>query len=107
MHAAVRCVTGLLIKRSLTSASFDRFIRLWDTETGQCIRTFTNRKMPYCVTFNPKDPNIFLVGSSDNKVLPALNKIVFSSYCILAACHFPPPLWNNVGHIRVRVLGRQ
>ena len=27
------------------SASFDRHIRLWDTETGQCINTFTNRKV--------------------------------------------------------------
>jgi len=56
---ACRFVTG----------SFDRFMRLWDTETGQCISTFTNRKVPYCVKFYPVDNNLFVMGSSDNKVV--------------------------------------
>ena len=51
------------------SAAFDRFVRHWDTETGQIISTMTNRKMGYCLTRNPHDENIFLMGSSDNKVV--------------------------------------
>jgi len=51
------------------SCAFDRFIRLWDTETGQVLGTFTNRKVPYCVRYYPVDENIFLVGSSCNKVV--------------------------------------
>jgi pre-mRNA-processing factor 17 len=50
------------------SAGYDRFIRLWDTETGQCINTFTNRKMPYCCTFYPEDNDMMLAGCSDNRV---------------------------------------
>lgn len=54
-------------KQFLTS-SFDRYVRQWDTETGQCTATFTNRKMGYCVRYYPKDNHIFLVASSDNKI---------------------------------------
>lgn len=53
------------------SASYDKFIKLWDTETGQCIRRFTNNKMAYCVKFNP-DPecaHMFLAGMSNKKIL--------------------------------------
>lgn len=50
------------------SSSFDRYIRLWDTETGQAKGTFCNRKMGYQVKFFPNDNNIFLVAASDNKI---------------------------------------
>ncbi|ORX47137.1 WD40 repeat-like protein [Hesseltinella vesiculosa] len=52
------------------SAGYDRFVKLWDTETGQCIRSFSTGKIPYCVTFNPS-PNlqhVFLAGYSDKKI---------------------------------------
>mmetsp|Transcript_17762 Transcript_17762/g.26802 ORF Transcript_17762/g.26802 Transcript_17762/m.26802 type:complete len:586 (-) Transcript_17762:194-1951(-) len=51
------------------TVSFDRFARVWDTETGQAVSTFTNRKVPYCATFYPEDENIFLAGCSDNQVV--------------------------------------
>jgi pre-mRNA-processing factor 17 len=51
----------------ITSA-FDRYIRLWDTETGQSVGTYSNRKMGYTVRFYPHDNNIFLAASSDNKI---------------------------------------
>ena len=51
------------------SASFDRWIRLWDTETGECLNTFTSRRVPYCIKFYPRDDNFFVVGQSDNKVV--------------------------------------
>jgi pre-mRNA-processing factor 17 len=34
--------------RHFLTASFDRFMRYWDTETGQCISTLTNRKVQKC-----------------------------------------------------------
>ncbi|KAJ9055739.1 hypothetical protein DSO57_1000597 [Entomophthora muscae] len=53
------------------SASYDRYVKIWDTETGKCIRTFTTGKIPYCAKFHP-DPdkqNIFLAGCSDKKII--------------------------------------
>ncbi|KAI8384374.1 WD40-repeat-containing domain protein [Radiomyces spectabilis] len=57
--------------RQFLSASYDRYVKLWDTETGQCIRAFTTGKTPYCVTFNPDEDkqNIFLTGCSDKKIV--------------------------------------
>ncbi|KAI8149226.1 WD40-repeat-containing domain protein [Fennellomyces sp. T-0311] len=57
--------------RRFLSASYDRNIKLWDTETGQCIRTFSTGKIPYCVTFNPDEDkqNVFLTGCSDKKIV--------------------------------------
>jgi pre-mRNA-processing factor 17 len=52
------------------SCSYDRFVKIWDTETGACITRFSAKKIPYCVKFNP-NPDLetqFLVGSQDKKV---------------------------------------
>lgn len=53
------------------SAGYDRHIKLWDTETGQCIQAFSNGKIPYCVKFNPDEDkqHIFLGGMSDKKII--------------------------------------
>lgn len=53
------------------SASYDRYIKLWDTETGQMKAKFTTKKVPYCVVFNPdKDKeNLFVAGMSDKKII--------------------------------------
>jgi len=53
------------------SASYDRFCKLWDTETGECISRFSSRKVPYCVKFNPDDDkqHLFVCGTSDKKIL--------------------------------------
>ncbi|CAI8025898.1 Pre-mRNA-processing factor 17 [Geodia barretti] len=52
------------------SCSYDRYIKLWDTETGECLARFTNKKTPYCVRFNPDEDkqNLFLVGCADKKI---------------------------------------
>ncbi|CAH0693385.1 unnamed protein product [Chilo suppressalis] len=53
------------------SAAYDRYIKLWDTETGACVSRFTSRKVPYCVKFNP-DPDkqhLFVAGTSDKKII--------------------------------------
>lgn len=53
------------------SASYDRYIKQWDTETGQCIQVFSNGKIPNCVTYNPDGDkqNIFLAGMQDKKII--------------------------------------
>ncbi|KAG0746126.1 hypothetical protein G6F57_000965 [Rhizopus arrhizus] len=53
------------------SASYDRNVKLWDTETGKCIRNFSTGRLPYCVSFNPdhNKQHIFLAGYSDKKVV--------------------------------------
>ncbi|KAI8362767.1 WD40-repeat-containing domain protein [Blakeslea trispora] len=68
---AVRDVTFNNDGTRFLSVSYDRNIKLWDTETGQCIRTFSTGKLPYCATFNPDHDkqNIFLAGYSDKKII--------------------------------------
>lgn len=53
------------------SASYDKYMKLWDTETGQCVQRFTNNKMAYCVKFNPSPENahFFLTGMANKKIL--------------------------------------
>lgn len=53
------------------SASFDRNIKLWDTETGSMKAKFTNKKIPYCVVFNPDEDkqHLFVAGTADKKIL--------------------------------------
>jgi pre-mRNA-processing factor 17 len=55
--------------RQFLSAAFDRNVRLWDTETGKCISTFTTGKVPYVARFYPKNNNEFLAGQGDKKII--------------------------------------
>ncbi|KAF9273747.1 hypothetical protein BGZ68_001245 [Mortierella alpina] len=67
---AVRDVTFNNDGTKFLSASYDRNMKLWDTETGQCISTFSTKKIPYVVKFNPDEDkqNVFLAGCSDHKI---------------------------------------
>ncbi|KAG0224591.1 WD40-repeat-containing domain protein [Mortierella sp. GBAus27b] len=67
---AVRDVTFNNDGTRFISASYDRNMKLWDTETGQCISTFSTKKIPYVVKFNPDEDkqNVFLAGCSDHKI---------------------------------------
>jgi pre-mRNA-processing factor 17 len=51
------------------SASYDRYMKLWDTETGKCISKFTSGKTPHVVRINPSKPHEFLAGMADKKIL--------------------------------------
>ncbi|KAF2794790.1 WD40 repeat-like protein [Melanomma pulvis-pyrius CBS 109.77] len=51
------------------SASYDRYMKLWDTETGKCLNKFTTGKTPHVVRMNPSIPHEFLAGMSDKKIL--------------------------------------
>ncbi|XP_037948988.1 pre-mRNA-processing factor 17 [Teleopsis dalmanni] len=53
------------------SASYDRYIKLWDAETGDIVSRFTARKMPFCVKFHPDNnkQHLFVAGTSDKKII--------------------------------------
>lgn len=52
------------------SGGFDSRIQLWDTETGQVIRTFAVQKHPYCLKFNPDEDrqHSFLNASMNHNI---------------------------------------
>eukprot|EP00753_Platysulcus_tardus_P019652 PLAT7392.1.p1 GENE.PLAT7392.1~~PLAT7392.1.p1 ORF type:complete len:589 (-),score=203.12 PLAT7392.1:9-1775(-) len=51
------------------SASFDRSVKLWDTETGTCLSSLGNGKRPYVAKFYPGDNNIFVLGTTDRRIM--------------------------------------
>ena len=51
------------------SASFDRLIQIWDTETGKVISTVSNRRIPYCALFHPEKDDVVMVGSENRKII--------------------------------------
>ena len=53
------------------SASYDRYIKMWDTETGQVVGRFSNKKMAFCAKFNPNDAlqHLIVAGTSSNKIV--------------------------------------
>merc|ERR1712083_768789 len=53
------------------SASYDRSIKMWDTETGDVIGRFSNKKMAFCAKFNPCDDkqHLIVAGTSSNKIV--------------------------------------
>ena len=50
------------------SSAWDRHVKLWDTETGKCIHSFTNGKVPYQSKFRPGDNNSFLSACSSKEI---------------------------------------
>lgn len=54
---------------SFLSTSYDKMVKLWDTETGKCLSRFTNGSVANCVKFNPADPNSFLIGTANRKIV--------------------------------------
>lgn len=68
---AVKDVTFTNDGRKFLSCGYDRQMKLWDTETGQCIKAFSNGKTPYVLRFHPDDDkqHIFLAGMSDKKII--------------------------------------
>jgi pre-mRNA-processing factor 17 len=68
---AVKDVTFSNDGTKFLSCGYDRQVKLWDTETGQCLKRFSNGKTPYVVRFHPDDDkqHIFLAGMSDKKII--------------------------------------
>jgi len=70
-HKAVRDICFSNDGRKFLSTGYDKNVKLWDTETGQVIRTLSSGKMlGYCVKFHPDDnkQNMVLCGSADKKI---------------------------------------
>ncbi|KAH9518468.1 pre-mRNA-processing factor 17 [Bulinus truncatus] len=57
--------------KEFLSCGYDRFCKLWDTETGECKARFTSRKVPYCIKFHPEEDkqHLFVAGTSDKKIV--------------------------------------
>lgn len=53
------------------SAGYDRYIKLWDAETGDVVSRFSSRKIPFCVKFHPDNnkQHLFVAGTSDKKII--------------------------------------
>ena len=86
---AVRDVNFNNTGTEFLSASYDKTVKLWDTETGrnliferkfkliifgflgQVKSKFSMRKIPYCISFNPSEhkQHLFICGMSDKKIL--------------------------------------
>ncbi|CAF3620454.1 unnamed protein product [Rotaria sordida] len=68
---AVRDVNFNNAGTEFLSASYDKSVKLWDTETGQVKSKFPMRKIPYCISFNPSEhkQHLFICGMSDKKIL--------------------------------------
>lgn len=69
-NKGVRCLDFTHDGKKFMSGAYDRMMKLWDTETGQAIQKFSNKKMPYVIRIhpNPERQHMFLVGSNDKKV---------------------------------------
>lgn len=69
-----KSITDISFNRDGTqfvSGSFDRSMKVWDTETGQMISKFSSGKTPNVLQFNPsvEHSTEFLAGLSDNKIV--------------------------------------
>ncbi|KZP32196.1 WD40 repeat-like protein [Athelia psychrophila] len=71
-HGHVKAVKDLCFNNDGTqflSCAYDRQMKLWDTETGACLKRFSNGKIPYCIKFHPGQQHVFLAGMSDKKII--------------------------------------
>lgn len=52
------------------STGYDKNVRVWDTETGQVLRTFNTGKMYYVAKLHPDDDkqNVLMAGCADKKI---------------------------------------
>ncbi|KAJ5784563.1 Pre-mRNA-processing factor [Penicillium pulvis] len=57
--------------KTFLTGSYDRQIKLWDTEYGKCLGRFSTGKTPHVVRFNPNPEHSheFLAGMSDKKIV--------------------------------------
>jgi pre-mRNA-processing factor 17 len=53
------------------SCSYDKDVKLWDTETGKVLSAVTSGKVPHCVKLHPHadKQNILLAGCADRKIV--------------------------------------
>ena len=58
------------------SCSYDKYVKIWDTETGQCVQAFSSGKVPNVAKFNPDEDkqHIFLAGMQDKKIIQVCSR---------------------------------
>ncbi|CDO95055.1 unnamed protein product [Kluyveromyces dobzhanskii CBS 2104] len=54
--------------QAFASASFDKKVKIWDTENGSVTKRFNFSSVPNCVSFHPKDKNQLVVGLSNSEI---------------------------------------
>lgn len=54
---------------SFISASYDKTVKLWSTETGQVLSRYEIGSIAHCVVPNPRNKDEFLVGTVDRRIL--------------------------------------
>lgn len=50
------------------SASYDHWVKLWDTETGKCLERFRLKSVANVIKFNPFNNDEFIVGLMNSKI---------------------------------------
>ena len=71
-HAeAVRDISFSHDGRQFLSVSYDKYVKLWDTETGQCVSRHTTGKIPFCGRLHPLPAHAHecLVGQNDRLIV--------------------------------------
>ncbi|CAG99995.1 Cdc40p [Kluyveromyces lactis] len=53
---------------SFASASFDKWVKIWNTEKGIIDKRLRFNSVPNCITFHPKDKNQLVVGLSNSEI---------------------------------------
>ena len=66
---AVRSVAYSADCKSFVSGSFDRSMKVWDLETGQCTGSFTNGSIINQVTFSEKEPFVVMSACKNRTVM--------------------------------------
>lgn len=74
---AVRDIDFDINGTKFLSAGYDRYIKLWDTETGEVVSRFSAKKIPFCVKFHPdfNKQHLFVAGTSNKKIICVSNFI--------------------------------
>lgn len=55
--------------KRFVSCSYDKYSKVWDTETGKALGSFTTGQTPFCCKFHPRDSNVFVTGTKDRKIV--------------------------------------
>ena len=55
--------------RRFVTCAFDRYVKLWDTETGKVVSACTNGHVSYCARLCPANENECLCGTSQRRVV--------------------------------------
>ena len=55
--------------RRFVTCAYDRYVKLWDTETGAVVSACTNGKTPYCARLHAANESECLCGTSQRRVV--------------------------------------